>query len=549
MSFDIKYYDADFICVGGGIAGMMAAINAANKVKKCIVIEKADARRSGSGGLGNDHFICYIPEVHGDYDKFIDDVMRLQNGARIRQMGLSWAKKFFFKTYEIVKLWESFGIPMKHNGEYYFAGHSLPGRTRAFLKYSGQNQKPILVKEALKRGVEIHNRRMGVELLISNDGAIEGVIALDTREKIIHIYRAKAVLLGTGLANNIWPNDRLGAPGASSHLLNLTGDGRAMAFRAGAELCNLEMPALHSGIKFFCRSGQATWEGVLRDSQGIPLGPFVDHPAPLYGDITMEVRKEFIAETNITKGPIFMDMSGLTKDQLLTMRHWLKQEGNCTLLRHLDEEKIDLMDTAVEFATYPMHMPPASGILFNDRSETNIPGLYAAGDEGYGGIAGACVTGWWAADNAAEYIKNKELCNINNHNDKINIIKEKCENILSRKNGSNWLEAMQALNNINKNYCGSIRNKNSLMHGLEYLKIVHKKAYDTISANNIHEMINCIGILNLYEISNLVFMMALDRNETRGYHKRIDKPLTDLRLNGKRHIICKKNNDTIISWR
>lgn len=83
-----------------------------------------------------------------------------------------------------------------------------------------------------------------------------------------------------------------------------------MAYRAGAELCNLEMPALHSGIKYFSRNGQATWEGVLRDPRGRPLGPFLDAPNPLYGDITMEVRKEFIDEANREgRGPIFMDMT------------------------------------------------------------------------------------------------------------------------------------------------------------------------------------------------------------------------------------------------
>ena len=66
----------------------------------------------GSGGLGNDHFICYIPEVHGDYATFISDIMKLQNGDRLRQMGPEWAKSFFMKTWDIVRLWDEWGIPM-----------------------------------------------------------------------------------------------------------------------------------------------------------------------------------------------------------------------------------------------------------------------------------------------------------------------------------------------------------------------------------------------------------------------------------------------------
>ena len=90
-------YETDFLCIGGGIAGLMAAIRAADLGMQCTVVEKANVRRSGSGGLGNDHFICYIPEVHGDYETFIDDVLRLQNGDRLRQMGADWAKKILFQ--------------------------------------------------------------------------------------------------------------------------------------------------------------------------------------------------------------------------------------------------------------------------------------------------------------------------------------------------------------------------------------------------------------------------------------------------------------------
>ena len=58
--------DCDVLVVGGGIAGLMAAIAAASQGAKVIVSEKANSRRSGSGATGNDHFGCYIPEVHGD---------------------------------------------------------------------------------------------------------------------------------------------------------------------------------------------------------------------------------------------------------------------------------------------------------------------------------------------------------------------------------------------------------------------------------------------------------------------------------------------------
>jgi succinate dehydrogenase/fumarate reductase flavoprotein subunit len=63
---DKKPIEADVLVVGGGIAGLMAAINAADQGVRVVIAEKANTKRSGSGATGNDHFCCYIPEVHGE---------------------------------------------------------------------------------------------------------------------------------------------------------------------------------------------------------------------------------------------------------------------------------------------------------------------------------------------------------------------------------------------------------------------------------------------------------------------------------------------------
>ena len=550
QKFSEEWRDTDFHCVGGGIAGLMAAINAAEQGMDCVVLEKADTRRSGSGGLGNDHFICYIPEVHGDYATFISDIMKLQNGDRLRQMGPEWAKSFFMKTWDIVRLWDEWGIPMKHDGGYYFAGHAVPGRTRAFLKYNGIDQKPILTKQARKRGVKIHNRAMGYELLLDDQGRAAGVFAIDTREYKAYVYRAKAVCLGTGAPNGVFPNANRGAWAMRTNPLNLTGDGRAMAYRAGAELCNMEMPGLHAGVKYFCRNGQATWEGVLRDRDGVPIGPFLEKPDPLYGDITMEVNKRHIESyTKSARSPVYMDMTGLSREQLDLMEHWLRQEGNSTLLRHFRQEGIDMIDTAVEFSTYVLKLPISSGIVFNGGSETCVPGLYAAGDEGYGGISGAAVTGWWAADSARAYAADKSLADAGQLRPKAEECLNLAEELCAREDGAHWLEARMAMENIAWDYCGDLRSHAMLEAGLAHLRRVHARARETLRAENPHELMYCLGMLNLFELAETMFLMADERRESRGQHRRVDYPLQNLMLDGKRHFIRKNGGEAVMSWR
>ena len=61
----IERIETDVLCVGGGIAGLMAAIRARESGTKVVVMDKGNTFTSGSGGAGNDHFVCYIPEMHG----------------------------------------------------------------------------------------------------------------------------------------------------------------------------------------------------------------------------------------------------------------------------------------------------------------------------------------------------------------------------------------------------------------------------------------------------------------------------------------------------
>ena len=132
---------ADVLCIGGGIAGLMAAIRAADLGATVVVVEKGNTLSSGAGGLGNDHFVCYIPEVHGpNLMAVIDELRKGQLRARLKD--LEKTRVWLERTYDIVKLWDSWGIPMKYQGQYEFAGHFYPGDAYpCHLKYGGKRKK------------------------------------------------------------------------------------------------------------------------------------------------------------------------------------------------------------------------------------------------------------------------------------------------------------------------------------------------------------------------------------------------------------------------
>jgi len=151
-----KHIETEVLCIGGGIAGLMAGIRAAECGRKVLIAEKANVLFSGSGAAGNDHFLCYIPDIHGtDIEALIDEFQRgQQGGLRHRSFIRTWLER----SYEMVKLWDRWGIPMKYMGKYEFAGHTLPGQPMMNLHYAGKDQKKILTEQAINKGVEILNR-------------------------------------------------------------------------------------------------------------------------------------------------------------------------------------------------------------------------------------------------------------------------------------------------------------------------------------------------------------------------------------------------------
>ncbi|MDP6179897.1 MAG: FAD-binding protein, partial [Desulfatiglandales bacterium] len=278
---------ADVLCIGGGIAGLMSAIRASELGAKVIVAEKGNTLSSGAGGIGNDHFACYIPEVHGpDVMPLIEEMRRGQMGGRLKHEGM--VRVWLENTFDIVKLWDSWGIPMKYRDRYEFAGHAFPEDSYpCHLKYEGQKQKSVLTHQALKRGAKIINRVMIFDLL--GEKSIIGAIGIDTREDKLIEFEAKSVVLSTGTVARLYPGPTPALMFNATRPGTLTGDGRAMAYRVGAELFNAEMHEHHAGPKYFVRSGQATWVGVVKNPHGKPVGPFVTKPDKRYGDMIIEV--------------------------------------------------------------------------------------------------------------------------------------------------------------------------------------------------------------------------------------------------------------------
>ncbi|MFM9414098.1 FAD-dependent oxidoreductase [Peptococcus simiae] len=557
---DYEVSECDVLVAGGGIAGLMAAIAAAQKGAKVIVAEKANTLRSGSGATGCDHFFCYIPEEHGDFATALEELSNSQ-GGQIGRVDPALQKIFLERTHEVAEDWLRWGINMKPHGKWEFNGHTLPGHTCHWLKYDGKQQKPILTKVAKENGVIIDNKTVIQEFLLDKDKKICGAISLDVSNDIpaIKIYKTQSIVVSTGIAMRLYPSI---TPGWIFNACNCpagTATGRAAAFKAGASLVNMDILWVHSGLRYFERVGKSTWIGVMKDSEMKQTSPFVKVATKEKADITGDIWGNIFPEKmNNGTGPVFMDCTETSDDDKEYMKWGMACEGCTSVLELMNQSDIDLDKHMVEFGRYNPILQ-GNGIQINTSGESDIEGLYCAGDELGNfncGIAGAAVTGRIAGENAAEFVKSHKYT-LDSKSDnllesqQIRDFRELCETLTDRKEGAHWSELNLAIQQVMDDYCGLKykRSRTMMSAGLSYLKEIEKRAKLSIKCDNSHELMRALESFDLLLMGKIVISCALERKESRGMHQRADYTYTNPLLNKQFLAVRQENGELKFQWR
>ncbi len=150
--------------------------------------------------------------------------------------------------------------------------------------------------------------------LLQNESGVCGAIGTGTREERVIFFKAKSVVLTTGICTRLYPGP---TPGWMFNIADppSTGEGRAMAYRAGAELVNMEMPRRWANPKYFARCRKGTWIGVVRDPMDKPVGPYVIQPNRRYGEVICDQYTSLFEERMRNgRGPTYMDCRGISEE-------------------------------------------------------------------------------------------------------------------------------------------------------------------------------------------------------------------------------------------
>ncbi|MGD9058282.1 MAG: succinate dehydrogenase flavoprotein subunit [Desulfobacterales bacterium] len=533
----------DVIIVGAGLAGLRAAVEI-GKDAHVAVLTKVFATRSHSGAaqggigaaLGNeeeDHCEWHMFDtVKGsDYLGDQDAIEMLANDAPRA-------------IYEL----ENLGVPFNRTPEGKIAQRAFGGHTRNFgeapvkracyaATRTGRVILDTLWEQSMRRGTEFFDEFQMLSLIVQ-DGQCCGVVAYELSTGKLHVFQSKAVLLATGGAGKIYKT--------TSNAFASTGDGMAIAYRAGAPLEDMEFVQFHP-------------TGIYK------LGILISEAARGEGGILLNNEGERFMERY---APIIKDLAPrdmISRCMLEEMRAGRGIDGKDYFhldLTHLGEDVIDkkLAEITSFARTYagvdpikePIPVQPtchymmggiatdADGHVIVDEKNTAFAGLYAAGECACVSVHGAnrlgcnalldtLVFGRRAGIAIKAFIPSAARPKLPARPEKKDADMIKALMNGSGKEGSGPIRA--ELQESMMENVSVFRQKDSLNTALAKITQL-KKRYQDLSIQDKgncfnRDLLDAIELGHLLDLAEVITCSALNRKESRGAHSREDFPERD----------------------
>jgi len=522
------HISTDVLVIGGGLAGCFAAIKAAESGAKVVVFDKANIKRSGNGGTG----LHRIPLIHPDYNYTFEEFAELnvQCAAGICDEDISY--EFARDTRDRVLDLESYGIPVrKDDGSFIFkpAQDICPGEIAIWGPGPTvwHDVKPVLAGKVLDSAVKVYNRTAGIGLLTEDGqpgGRVIGAVGLGTRTGQFIVCAAKAVILTTGGSyrvsrhrNSLYAPTRFIECGCPTN----SGDGQYMAYRAGADIVNMEFLELSPSWKDLPHWGCGPIGVVGREilGTGEPVSPSHEE-ASKFDRYTKTFT--FGVDTEV----LFNDASVVPgfpekKGEMLELL-WA-EENEATSYAYLlwqKERGEDFTKGPIEFEWHPPYLHNnQAGVHMDTQGASTLQGLYCAGDIIGGGwrqsSGGAFVFGARAGHSAAEYAHRTSYIPINQ--DQVGAEKRRILQAteVSPPQGYSWIELEDKARQIVSEYGGPLTSNAKLQRGLMHLERIRTRYLPLLYARNTREMLRVSEVHSTFWIAEAHLSSALFRQESR----------------------------------
>jgi succinate dehydrogenase/fumarate reductase flavoprotein subunit len=505
--------NADILVVGSGIAGLFAAVKAHDAGARVIMVSKGRLGASGQTPFARGIF-AYDPETAKmGIDEFVSSVSHSAIGTNNPVFTRQMAEHSLARVKEL-KEWGFFDSPLYHDSF----------------------SKPLT-----ERGIPVIERVM-LTHLIKENGQIAGAAGFSLDKGTIHFFSAKSVILCTG-AGGFKPN---GFP-----ICDLTHDGSTMAYNIGARITGKEWNDGHMANLENPASTFDQWGGMLQQSPSI-TGVGIRHDLGVDLNYSVYVQGAQFTESNgpphrskpLAGGPF--RPAGYTEQGGPPPGH--EQHDGPPPGQHHDgpppgngkrQGPPGMGGVASGGASAGMSIHKAEGLVpINAQGESNIPGLYAAGDalgsHMSGGIytqigsslAGSAVQGAIAGEAAALAVQDHGLPIISSQKRKL--IKNEILAPLRRERGYSAAWVTQTLQAIMiPNFVLYIKKERLLSAALAYIEELRDQQQQMLIAADIHELRLVHETASMILNAEMKLRASMMRKESRCSHYRLDYPQVD----------------------
>ncbi|MFF0611659.1 fumarate reductase/succinate dehydrogenase flavoprotein subunit [Nocardia tengchongensis] len=522
---DTVRLDCDVLVIGGGTAGTMAALTAAEAGANVLLLEKAHVRHSGALAMGMDGVNNAVIPGKAEPEDYVAEITRANDGIVNQRTIYQTATRGF----AMVQRLERYGVKFEKDayGEYAVRRVHRSG-SYVLPMPEGKDVKKalyrVLRQRKMRERIRIENRLMPVRVLTENGRAI-GAAALNTRTGEFVAVGAKAVILATG------PCGRLGLP-ASGYLYGTyenptnAGDGYAMAYHAGAELSGIECFQINPLIKDYNGPACAYVANPFGGYQVNALGErFVDSDY-WSGQMMAEVKREIES----ARGPIYLKVShlpGETLDALEDILHTTERptRGTFHANRGHDYRTHDIEMHISEIGLCSGHS--ASGVWVDENARTTVAGLYAAGDLAcvpHNYMIGAFVYGDLAGAHAASTLDELPAPGAL-PDDQLAAAHDLVYQPLRRPDGPPQQQVEYKLRRFVNDYVAPPKTAAKLSLAIETFERM-RGDLTAMGARTPHELMRCAEVSFIRDCAEMAARSSLTRTESRWglYHERADLP-------------------------
>jgi succinate dehydrogenase / fumarate reductase flavoprotein subunit len=525
----------DVIVVGGGLAGLPAAIES-SKYADTAIISRVHPLRSHTGAAqgGINAALANMESNRDDnWEKHAYDTIKGSDFLADQDAVEILTKDAPERIIEM----EHWGCPFSRTedgkiAQRPFGGAGYP-RTCYAADKTGHYLLVTAYEQTLKQKIQVYEEWFAVSLII-NRGTVNGVVAYDILTGDLEAFKAKAVILATGGAG--WTYAK-----STNSMIN-TGSGMAMAYRAGVALKDMEFVQFHPTALYptcvLITEGARGEGGYLVNSRG---DRFMQTYAPEAMElaprdiVSRSIQKEIDAGRGINNHYVHLDIRHLGRQRILSRLPGIRDIS-------MDFAEIDPIQKPIP--VQPAQHYTMGGIDCNAKCETTIKGLYAAGECACISVHGAnrlggnslldtIVFGKIAGEQAGTYTKGISGAEANETlvSDSLEAQKKRVQQLVQGNGDEDPSVLREQMRSMMVDNVFLFRDKNGLEEASARVsefknRYRHLRPITGSKVYNL-DLIRAIELEEMLDLSQAMVCSALNREESRGSHVRLDFPNRD----------------------